>query len=115
MLTPDRGPKARVYAELTSHLHHASNGASVRWRAIRARLNYLLSAALKEKDEEKPAKDMSAKSIDGALPQSEQKDDRAGDNGRKNATKTRDARSEAEPSGSSNRSNKQEIQKNSVA
>src|ERR1035441_11071967 len=43
--------------ELASHLEQAGKGSSVRWLAVRGRMNYLLSSALKtaEQDAKKEA------------------------------------------------------------
>jgi hypothetical protein len=44
--------------ELASHLEQAGKGSSVRWLAVRVRIDYLLSSAIKaaEQDTNKPSK-----------------------------------------------------------
>jgi hypothetical protein len=41
--------------DLAPYLKHAANGSSVRWLAARARVNFLLSSAMKAEPEEKTA------------------------------------------------------------
>lgn len=38
--------------ELASHLEHAGNASSVRWRAVRVRIDYLLSSAIKAAEQD---------------------------------------------------------------
>jgi hypothetical protein len=67
--------------ELASHLEQAGNASSVRWRAARVRIDYLLSGAIKsaeadakKKDSPKPAQPETAKEAKADTNQSTEKE-----------------------------------------